>query len=154
MERHGIGIWNGPRKKPGARVDMNLYFAFKPVAIAHFGSVCRAFESFMLSLVMCDQALTEYGEERGTRGDIKIEMTNHIVRELSPRRKIEVGEILPIEHGLNDAVDRTYRYFSVLKHFPARVDVQKFVAGLGITGLDNQSVVEAVVKRIREDRKG
>jgi len=45
------GLWNGPRKNVGIKIDVGLYKAFKPIAQARFGSVCCAVEGFMAGIV-------------------------------------------------------------------------------------------------------
>jgi hypothetical protein len=44
-------LWNNPRVEKGIRVDEKLYAAFKPVAIAKFGSVCHPIEVCMATLL-------------------------------------------------------------------------------------------------------
>jgi len=45
------GLWGGPRKNVGIKIDMNLYKAFKPIAQARYGSVCACMEGLMAGIV-------------------------------------------------------------------------------------------------------
>ena len=80
--RHGVGVWGNPRKVISIRVDSGLYKAFKPIAKAFFGSVCRPIEAFMASIITCNNKEVSFGNT------IKIEKL-HIERNFKPRRKLK-----------------------------------------------------------------
>ena len=82
VNRHGVGVWNGPRKVIGFRGDKTLYLAFKPVAKRSFGSVCRALEAFMVAVLGCHNEAVNFGNT------VTIDKLN-VVRNLRPRRKLE-----------------------------------------------------------------
>ena len=82
---HGFGIWGNPRVVVGIRVDKGLYFAFKRVAKAKFGSTCNPVESFMAGVVGSYQSDLLNGVNPCNTvniGEIKIE------RNLRERRKL------------------------------------------------------------------
>jgi len=48
---HGLGLWHNPREVYSVRVDKGLAKAFTPVAMAYFGSTCKAIETYMSTIV-------------------------------------------------------------------------------------------------------
>jgi hypothetical protein len=80
-------LWGNPRVATGIRADKKLYLAFKQVAIAKFGSTCRAIEPFMAAIVgTYKQEQIDGASPTNTRIDIgKIV----IERNLQPRRKLK-----------------------------------------------------------------
>jgi hypothetical protein len=80
-------LWNNERVATGIRCDKKLYLAFKPVAIAKFGSTCRAIEVFMAAVVGGYKQEVISGASP-TNTSIVIE-NMHIERNLQPRRKLK-----------------------------------------------------------------
>lgn len=76
---HGFGVWGNERVVVSFRCDKKLYEAFKPVALANYGSVCRPIESFMATVVATNQPTNELG--------------------VYPRNTIEIGKVV-IERNL------------------------------------------------------
>jgi len=74
-------VFSGVRKTKGFKCDTGLYAAFKPVAEAHFGSVCRPLECFMLAVLALQKEQVNFGET------VRIEHLN-IERNLRPRRNL------------------------------------------------------------------
>jgi len=67
---------------------------------------------------------------------------------------LPADEVMPFEHSLNAAVEWAYEKFGGLRGVSNREDLKFVMAECGITGLDNKAVVDAVLGRIRKDRKG
>jgi hypothetical protein len=76
-------VFSGVRKPVGFRCDSGLYSAFKPVAKAYFGSVCRPLECFMIAVLALQKEQVNFGQT------IVIDRIN-IERNLRPRRKLDV----------------------------------------------------------------
>jgi len=74
-------LFSGVRKPVGFRCDTGLYSAFKPVAKAYFGSVCRPLECFMIAVLALQKERVNFGQT------IVIEGIN-IERNIRPRRKL------------------------------------------------------------------
>jgi len=74
-------VFSGTRKTVGFKCDTGLYAAFKPVAKAYFGSVCRPLECFMIAVLALQKERVNFGET------IRIEKLN-IERNLRPRRNL------------------------------------------------------------------
>lgn len=79
------------------RIDENLYNAFKPVAVAKFGSVCRAVEAIMAGVLGALDSLEKLDAYRPTTIEIK---SMPIVREMRSRRKHEVGN--PMAYSVDE----------------------------------------------------
>jgi len=92
---HGVGVWNNRRVVIGVRVDEELYSAFKPVAKRYFGSVCRAIEAYMASVLAVANEGVNFGET------VRIENL-HVERNLRPRRKLDADACG--FRGCNDSV--------------------------------------------------
>lgn len=78
-------VFSGVRKTKGFKCDTGLYAAFKPVAEAYFGSVCRPLECFMLAVLALQKERVNFGTT------ITIQNLN-ITRDLRTRRKIVVDK--------------------------------------------------------------
>jgi hypothetical protein len=76
-------VFTGVRKTVGFKCDTGLYAAFKPVATAYFGSVCRPLECFMLAVLALQKERVNFGET------VRIERLN-IERNLRSRRSLVV----------------------------------------------------------------
>jgi len=89
---HGFGLWKGERGLHTIRLDNKLYKAFKPVAIANYGSICRPLEAFMASVIA----------SHPTPNELRVHPSNTveigklvIERNVRPRRKLveEVSDV-------------------------------------------------------------
>jgi hypothetical protein len=76
-------VFSGVRKPVGFRCDVGLYSAFKPVAKAYFGSVCRPLECFMIAVLALQKEQVNFGKT------VVIDRL-HIERNLRPRRNLPV----------------------------------------------------------------
>jgi hypothetical protein len=74
-------VLTGVRKTVGFKCDTGLYAAFKPVATAYFGSVCRPLECFMLAVLTLKKERVNFGPT------VTIQNLN-ITRNLRTRRKM------------------------------------------------------------------
>lgn len=88
-EKHGTGIWNGPRVTWSIRVDEGIKQAFKPYAKRVFGSICLPIETLCAGLMEAHLRGEEAGVHLGKTVDINVDnITIH--RGLRPRRRLEV----------------------------------------------------------------
>jgi hypothetical protein len=78
-------VFSGVRKTKGFKCDTGLYAAFKPVAEAYFGSVCKPLECFMLAVLALQKERVNFGTT------VTIQNLN-ITRDLRTRRKIVVDK--------------------------------------------------------------
>jgi hypothetical protein len=74
-------VFTGVRKTVGFKCDTGLYSAFKPVAKAYFGSICRPLECFMIAVLALKKEQVNFGQT------VRIESLN-IERNLRPRRNL------------------------------------------------------------------
>jgi hypothetical protein len=72
-------VFSGVRKTVGFKCDTGLYSAFKPVAKAYFGSICRPLECFMVAVLALEKEHVNFGKT------VTIDHLN-IERNLRPRR--------------------------------------------------------------------
>ena len=75
-------ILSGVRKTVGFKCDTGLYSAFKEVAQAKFGSVCRPLECIMLTFLALNKERVNFGTT------VRIDHL-HVERNLRPRRNLE-----------------------------------------------------------------
>ena len=76
----------------GIRIDKTLYNEFKPAAVADFGSVCNAVETYMLAHINARRSVKEGGLTRGNTGekDVSVVIENvNIHRNLRERRLLD-----------------------------------------------------------------
>ena len=89
---HGFGVWGGERVVVGVRIDNNLYEAFKPVAKAVFGSVCRPLEAFMATVVSSYQT-KNLDNGFGVNPSLTIDIGKLVIeRNVRSRRRMVVEE--------------------------------------------------------------
>jgi len=102
-------VFSGTRKTVGFKCDTGLYSAFKPVAKAYFGSICRPLECFMIAVLALQK-------ERVNFGTTVIIQNLDITRELRTRRKIIVdkcGIKDCIKPAVGEAIWRNKKIFSL-----------------------------------------
>lgn len=86
----GLSYRSENREVVSFRANKELYSDFKPLAKALYGSTCRAFESFMASIVVIDHQKVNFSH---TTLANPISIENIVIeRNLRPRRKLEVLE--------------------------------------------------------------
>jgi hypothetical protein len=76
-------VFSSIRKPVGFRCDTGLYSAFKPVAKAYFGSICRPLECFMIAVLTLQKEQVNFGKT------VVIDQLS-IERNLRPRRNLPV----------------------------------------------------------------
>jgi hypothetical protein len=148
------GLWNGPRKNVGIKIDVELYKVFKPIAQARFGSVCCCIEGLMAGIVGA-----VHNSKVSMGNSIRIDGGMHVHRlGLKERRRLDPGVLTDAGEvgNLGDLATPFVEYYSARPSLNPS-DRQLYDdfkrEGLELAWESKKALATLILRRVRECRK-